>query len=383
MVIGAGPAGCAFALRCAATGIRVALIEKSRFPRIQPGETLHPGVEPLFASLGVLERILDAGFHRHRGVWVEWDGPRAFHSYGQDTRGPWRGFQADRAKLDTLLLDAAREAGVEVFQPCRAYELICDSAGNIIGLQTSDGPMPARWVVDASGRHSWLAKQLGLEFEYHGPSLRVRFGWTSRRCHQADGQPSLQAHPHGWNWFAPLGARRSAWVDLRLPSIGHAANSGGEAGARRPENGIDMRWRLLPECAGTGYFVLGDAAATLDPSSSHGVLRALMSGMLTSHLLSGVNGGSLASAAATAAYRDWMLAQFTHDTAALRKLWQRHPSAKIRREMSLRSKANETGSPNSLVYRGRKNSDVRGTTIPSQSHARARPFEGATVEGNG
>jgi len=37
LVIGAGPAGCVFAIRCAAAGLRVALIETSRFPRVQPG----------------------------------------------------------------------------------------------------------------------------------------------------------------------------------------------------------------------------------------------------------------------------------------------------------------------------------------------------------
>lgn len=352
LVVGAGPAGAAFALRCTKAGIRVALVEASRSPRIQPGETLHPGVEPLFADLGVLDRVLDAGFQRHRGVWVEWNGPRTFQPYGEDTTGPWRGFQADRAKLDALLLDAAREAGVAVFQSCRADGLVYDDAGLIAGVETSRGPIHARWVIDASGRQAWLPRQLGLESEHHSPSLRVRFGWTSGRKDQVDDEPSLQAHPCGWNWHAPLGTGRCAWVDLRIPSICDAATTDGSAAAMQHASGLEMGWRLLRECAGPGYFILGDAAVSLDPSSSHGVLRALMSGMLASHLLEGMSRALLTPIAAAVAYRDWMLGQFMHDALALRRLWQRHPSAAVRRAMT-KSSANQHASAEHSLATGK------------------------------
>lgn len=294
--------------------------------RTRPGETLHPGIEPIFAQLGVLEGVQNSGFHRHRGVWVEWDGPRAFQPYGRDAAGPWLGFQADRSRLDALLLDAARAAGATVLQPCRATGVLRNAKNEIAGVETSSGPIYARWIADATGRRSWLASELGLAAEHHSPSLRVRFGWSAARGDDHDDQPTLQAHPRGWDWRAPLSGSRSAWVKLRISSVD-----------TRPvvENakGIDLRWRFLPACAGPGYFVLGDAAATLDPSSSHGVLRALMSGILASHLLTGVETKSLDPAIAAAIYCDWMRAEFTHDTAALRSLWQRHPSEAVRREM--------------------------------------------------
>jgi 2-polyprenyl-6-methoxyphenol hydroxylase-like FAD-dependent oxidoreductase len=85
-IVGAGPAGCAAALCARQTGLRVILIEKKQqCTKRQPGETLHPGIESLFAQLGVREQIEAEGFHRHRGVWVEWEGPgrnvedKAFH----------------------------------------------------------------------------------------------------------------------------------------------------------------------------------------------------------------------------------------------------------------------------------------------------------------
>jgi flavin-dependent dehydrogenase len=54
-VVGGGPVGSAAALWCVRQGLRVVLLERERFPRRHPGVTLPPGVEPLFAQLGVLD----------------------------------------------------------------------------------------------------------------------------------------------------------------------------------------------------------------------------------------------------------------------------------------------------------------------------------------
>src|ERR1700755_3407527 len=93
LVLGGGPAGCAAAIHCAQRGLKVALLEAKAFPRHRPGETLHPGVEPVLRPLGVLKRVLVANFPRHEGNWISW-GEHAvrFESFGRDADGPWRGF---------------------------------------------------------------------------------------------------------------------------------------------------------------------------------------------------------------------------------------------------------------------------------------------------
>ena len=67
--------------------------------------------------------------------------------------------------------------------------------------------------------------------------------------------------------------------------------------------------------AGSGYFLCGDAAAVMDPAASHGVLNALMSGMLA---------GYLAAAICRQPARE---AQARADTDAMRELYAdfRHP----------------------------------------------------------
>src|SRR5438067_2531358 len=91
LILGAGPAGCAAAIRARRAGLRVILIERLPRPKISPGETLHPGIEPILVQLGVRKVIMAEDFHRHSGIWVEWDGPRRFQPYGYDEQGEWLG----------------------------------------------------------------------------------------------------------------------------------------------------------------------------------------------------------------------------------------------------------------------------------------------------
>ncbi len=71
---------------------------------------------------------------------------------------------------------------------------------------------------------------------------------------------------------------------------------------------------------------MGDAAVILDPASSHGVLRAVMSGMFCAEIAAAIASGSLSENEALTAYRAWMEQQFDHDCERLRALYRRHPS---------------------------------------------------------
>jgi 2-polyprenyl-6-methoxyphenol hydroxylase-like FAD-dependent oxidoreductase len=140
IVIGAGPSGCAAAIECARSGHKVALLERENFPRHRPGETLHPGVEPLLQQLGLEAAVHAADFIRHTGNWVRWPSELQFQPFGCDEGGQWRGFQAWRATFDALMMDRARQLGVSIQQPCRVTAPI--QCGNrLAGVQTADGPL--------------------------------------------------------------------------------------------------------------------------------------------------------------------------------------------------------------------------------------------------
>jgi flavin-dependent dehydrogenase len=316
LILGAGPAGCAAAIRARRAGLQVILMERLAEPKISPGETLHPGIEPILAQLGVWKAIATEDFHRHRGIWVEWDGPRRFQPYGSDERGEWLGLQVDRARLHTILQKAATDLGAVLLKPLKPIAPL-RQGDRIVGVQTSSGSIYARWLIDATGRKHWLADRLSLASQVHSPSVQVRFGWTELNDDTLQGQPLLSAAPWGWDWQAPLGNGRMAWARLRVtgkqPQSGHGFSYG-----------VDLSWRIFPDCAGLGWFLLGDAASVLDPTSSHGVLRALMSGVLASHLIESVACGRLSESSAIDYYVQWMNEQFHRDVSALKELYARH-----------------------------------------------------------
>ena len=308
VVIGAGPAGCAAALAARRRGLRVVVIDALDRPRLAPGETLHPGIEPMLAELGVWERVSKAGFHRHRGIWNEWAGRRWFTAYGDDDAGPWLGLQADRRTLHTLLQDAAMEAGAELRRGVTPVDVL-DDGGRIGGVRTKTAAIRARWVFDATGVIAWLAHRLALPVEHHSPPLRIRFGWTTVVARALDGQPLFRRHAEGWDWQAPLGNGRLAWVTLRVTP--HRRRRASYA------------WRLHRRAAGPGYFVLGDAAALLDPAASNGVLRAMMSGVLAAHLVRAMIDGRDEDTAGRA-YVEWIERTYFDCVAELRRRGAAH-----------------------------------------------------------
>jgi flavin-dependent dehydrogenase len=294
------------------------LIEARAYACQAPGETLHPGVEPLLKKLGVWRDITAADFYRHRGIWRETKGSRTFAPYGSDSNGEWLGFQADRQTLHSILQRVTKEAGV-VFKRATTPSDVILRDGRVNGVICAGSEIRARWVFDATGQRAWLARTLKLQADYSGPLLRVRFGWK-HGCDQClEGQPLFRRHKGGWEWLAPLGNGRTAWVTLDQ-TVEHTVESAAGDPSRRAASGLDMTWRLHQSSAGPGYFLLGDAAVLLDPASSNGVLRALMSGMLAAdlaaHVLSGSNERSLQQA-----YVHWIEALYNHQKKAFHDLY--------------------------------------------------------------
>ncbi|HLM57948.1 MAG TPA: tryptophan 7-halogenase [Pyrinomonadaceae bacterium] len=322
VVVGGGPAGSAAAIECAGTGISVALVEGAPFPRERPGETLHPGVEPLFERLGVSESVRAAGFLRHEGNWVEWGGPRRFEGFGADERGAWRGYQAGRARLDALLLDRARESGVRVIQPCRAVCPLLDGA-RVRGVKTDAGEIVSSFLIDAAGGRHWLARRLGLGFVRRSPPLFARYGYARGACAARDEAPAVVAERGGWIWTARVGADLYQWTRLSLdggrPSRRPPAEFDGLEPCG-PSRGADVTWRAASRPAGPGYFLVGDAAAVLDPASSHGVLKAMMTGMMAARSIRLAIGGADERHVAES-YCRWVHDWFEHDVSKLRQLY--------------------------------------------------------------
>lgn len=305
LIVGGGPGGTAAAIAAARHGLSVALVEALPFPRALPGETLHPGVEPLFSQLGVWDRIVEAGFHRHAGIEVVKDGVGVFSAYGVDDAGPWLGFQADRARLDGILLDHARALGVDVRQPERVRRLSGEGPF-VIGL--GEGTVRARWLIDAAGSSHWLTRRKTRPMRYLTEPLLCGWDWREETGEVPD-HPVLRLVERGWSWRAPLGDGRVAAASMTYGAFD-----------RSLKRQRDVTWRRPVDVCGAGWFAVGDAAGVLDPASGKGVLRAMMSGIMAAWLMARVRDGEATAAAAAARYQAWFTAAFDGEAEALAAL---------------------------------------------------------------
>jgi flavin-dependent dehydrogenase len=128
LVIGGGPAGSIAAMLLARREISVTLIEQHRFPREKVcGECVSAMGWEVLGRVGLSKRI--GAVEMTRGVlW----GPSGRSAEIGLPGGMWG---ISRASLDSVLLEAAREAGVEVLQPARVEDHGQDARGTWIRVR--------------------------------------------------------------------------------------------------------------------------------------------------------------------------------------------------------------------------------------------------------
>ena len=322
IIIGGGPAGSCAAIRCARQGLEVILLERELFPRDRPGESLHPGFETLLEQLGVLEAVLAAGFLRFDGNWVECKGTTSFEAFKATSTGATRGLQAWRPEFDAILLERARQLGVEVVQPGRALRPIV-TGSRVTGVETDRRKLESAFVIDAAGRGNWLARHLNLEIQTRSPRLIAHYAYMEGQCPARDDNPGFVVDKTGWTWTARVRHGLYNWTRLNMEDNFIDQNFiPEELACLRPVGRVqtaDVTWRLAPECAGDGYFLCGDAAAVLDPTSSHGVVKAVMSGAHAADLIAQIAQGGADPREAAAAFRQLFSAWFEHDVARLKE----------------------------------------------------------------
>ena len=159
-VIGGGPAGSSLATLLRQQGYRVTLLERETFPRPHVGESMLPGVLFALAKTGALERVEKAGFTRKYGATYIWGRSRdpwtiRFSEISQDRTFT---FQCDREVFDKLLLDHARDEGVDVREGHQVTRALM-SDGRVTGLAFTDGDGTraksapgCAWTLRGSGR---------------------------------------------------------------------------------------------------------------------------------------------------------------------------------------------------------------------------------------
>ncbi|MEH0157362.1 NAD(P)/FAD-dependent oxidoreductase [Limibacter armeniacum] len=323
IILGAGPSGSSCAISLLKAGHEVTIIDRSHFPRNAPGETLHPGIEPLLKELGV-SRILENGyFMRHEGIESLKESQSKFIAYNEDEA--WKGFQLFRADFDHQLLNEAIGLGAQFIPKCTISKLSTNQ-GFVESIEVNNTVINVDFIIDATGKRAWLANELGVRFSWKGAQKIAYYGYVKEASFQPE-NPRIEWDENGWTWIARVKDDLTAWVRLDLDVHRKVDNDwiptklkdGKSTGGRKA---VDVTWRIAEPCSFANCFLVGDAAFVLDPGASHGVLKAIMSGMMAAHLIEQSKTHSMAKIHEH--YNSWMQNQFDHDVTKLRELYEKY-----------------------------------------------------------
>ncbi len=304
IVIGGGPAGCASAIFLAETGKRVVLFDRACFPRDKVcGEFISPAADALLSELKVLERIESCSPLRLGGVAVSaYGGEEVLCPYPDDPNNPGRvtSLSFERLDFDKILIDRAREVGVDVREEHQVFDLIVED-GQVAGVkvrdsQSSNFEMKAHVVIDAGGRNSISLRKFKLRKDQKGSrKIALAAHWENAAfpkefCYMHISRPGYtgMSPTAGGGANVVLVVEHSAIKGCNLDeAYGKIVMSNAR---RRPflENARmcekvrsieSLAFSIRPVPVG-GLMLVGDAMGFIDPFTGEGIYLALRSARL-------------------------------------------------------------------------------------------------------
>ena len=304
LVIGGGPAGATIAALLAKRGRDVVVIEKSRHPRFHIGESLLPLNMPLFEQLGDAEEVEKIGMPKYGVEFVSpWHGKPVNFSFADawDKAYP-SAYQVRRSDFDHILFRNAISKGAKAFEECKVTGVEFRSGGALVTTRQVDGretQWRTKFVVDASGRDTFLANRLGMKLrnkKHNSAAIFGHFTGAVRLSGRDEGNISVFWFDHGWFWFIPLSdgttsigavcwpyymkTRKTDPDQFLLDTIALCpalAERLSDAKLASPVTATGNYSYSATRTAGENYLMLGDAFAFVDPVFSSGVFLAMNS----------------------------------------------------------------------------------------------------------
>jgi flavin-dependent dehydrogenase len=283
------------------------------------GEALPPVARRLLQEVGLWDGFVSQGHLPCYGNLSAW-GSSELHStdFIFDPNG--LGWHLDRLRFDRLLQQAASEGGVEVCIGAKLNIKACkfsDDSWSISVTNGSERKLSSRWLIDATGRRSTVARAQGVQ-RHAQDRLVAFFAIFSSRTNGAersvpavsiddDSRTLIESAPDGWWYTALLPLRQRVVVYLtdadlapktlcskrdfleQLSLTTHiSASLRAHNYAMQTEVGVkavQANSARLASFTGPGWLAVGDAAVSFDPLSSQGILTALFSGLKAAEAL--------------------------------------------------------------------------------------------------
>ncbi|MGV8081103.1 MAG: geranylgeranyl reductase family protein [Syntrophales bacterium] len=289
IVAGAGPAGTAAGRMLAASGARVLILDKARFPRLKPcGGGLPPHVVPLLGPLP--EDVLEATVGRIRFSYA---GGRPFE-VAMEAPGI---IMVMRALFDDHLLRCARQAGCEIREG-RELTGVSERQDSVEVVTDGGETWRSRWLIGADGPMSRVARAVGLfSLRSMGIGLSAETEVSPEDLEKSAGMACIDfgVVPSGYGWIFPKRKHLSCGMATTLPRLPDIRARLDSFLDRIPATRDRIRARFqghpLPYCDGTPALtsrrtlLVGDAASLVDPLTGEGIHFAVLSGRLAARVI--------------------------------------------------------------------------------------------------
>jgi flavin-dependent dehydrogenase len=316
IVVGGRLAGAATGMLLARQGLKVLIVDRTHFPSdtLSSHQLQPPGVARL-RRWGLLDRLDATGTPPVRDVRFDVNGVVIAGRY-PDVAGSGALYSPRREVLDTLLVQAAREAGAEVREDTIVDELLM-SEGRVRGIRsrrkgsstaTDD---TAALIVGADGKHSMVAKTVGapsrrsrtarsLGFYCYWQDVEILAGELYSRDRRVAGawptDQGMVVTYVGWpaSEFDAFRADPAGHVLRTLDAcgtLGARVRAGRRVGPVRGTSDLPNEIRLS---SGPGWALAGDAGLVMDSITGQGMGHALRDAdLLSDAIITGLGSGRL------------------------------------------------------------------------------------------
>ncbi|MDI5986450.1 tryptophan 7-halogenase [Halomonas sp. M4R5S39] len=308
-IVGGGPAGCAAALALLQRGLDgVTLIEAGDYGRPRIGESLPPDTRDLLIRLGLWVAFQQQGHDPCLGSCSAWgDDQLGYNDFISSPHGS--GWHLDRRRFERWLADEAVGRGADLITKTRLQTLEASANGFRLHLRdnTAQRLLHADYLIDASGGHARVARQLGARLLELDQLICVYGFFTRPAAVTASRLTLLEAVEYGWWYRASLPddqlcialacdlpeLRRlrandwQYWLTLLAGTRHTASNLEGHGFHPARMQATPAPSGRLDRVMGARWLAVGDAATRFDPLTARGVHKALEDGLAAADVIIG------------------------------------------------------------------------------------------------